>query len=536
MAKEKGYDTGWVERDVERQKRTDYLKHVRRTKEVGGLHRTQEGYEKAKLGKAAKILARLHQQTKRDEYADSIPDDAARGLFQSPTNTPPETPEFGSAPMLVRTLTPLALSGEPVQAAKRSKSKGKGKRKDKAGKTGKTIIDMTESGDESGGPAKNYPGGDGGGKRPPPTGGPYKPPGAPRKKKKKKKKKKTEAEQKTSEAGSDSGGSMDHFHDPVVAPADTSIPNIMGDDEKVQPALPPPFAPPPDVFIGFVSQFSEDELKDLLKKPKVLDHHLTTGLGSSKGIAQARAAIKDRLIDIENQRRGAVPKKVQTVAEYDNNVSHFTEQEAIDFIANPDQTIPHPHGPHVLAAVKRRLAALRPNKPVGMAGGKRMLPTTRKKPKAKRPRLGYTPQQRLAVRQHKTFMKKQGRAHRKAIRSQKKNPQMWQQRAHEGALLAAKLRKDKQRAYRKKKSGSRETIIQGGIKGAKLQIQQQGPGSYSVRSTGMSPQVKKHIQHLLNRLSGKLYFDDKLMKKKAAFTYLVKQLTDRKTVQVKIVQ
>ena len=112
---------------------------------------------------------------------------------------------------------------------------------------------------------------------------------------------------------------------------------------------------------------------------------------------------------------------------------------------------------------------------------------------------------------------------------------MWQQRAHEGALLAAKLRKEKQRAYRKKKSGSRETIIQGGIKGAKLQIQQQGPGSYSVRSSGMSPQVKKHIQHLLNRLSGKLYFDDKLMKKKAAFTYLVKQLTDRKTVQVKIV-
>ena len=71
---------------------------------------------------------------------------------------------------------------------------------------------------------------------------------------------------------------------------------------------------------------------------------------------------------------------------------------------------------------------------------------------------------------------------------------------------------------------------------AKLQIQQLGPGQFSVRSTGMTPLVQKHIQHLLNRVSGTMYFDGKAMNKKNAYKYIVKQLTDNKTVQVKIVQ
>ena len=98
-----------------------------------------------------------------------------------------------------------------------------------------------------------------------------------------------------------------------------------------------------------------------------------------------------------------------------------------------------------------------------------------------------------------------------------------------------RLRKERQAAYRKKKAQSRQGVqISERLDVAKLQIRQTGPKSYSVRSTGMSPQVNKHVQLLLDRLSGKLFVNQKLMSKKSAYNLIVRLLTERKTVSVQI--
>ena len=123
MKAERRYDPSWVERDDEFQKRAEFLQQVQKSFAVGGKPRNLKEYEKAKKGKAAKILAQLHKQSQRlDEFDASIPNDAARRMFQSPTGSP----TGGPTPVLIRTMTPLKLGGKkgkPVQAAG---GKGKG--------------------------------------------------------------------------------------------------------------------------------------------------------------------------------------------------------------------------------------------------------------------------------------------------------------------------------------------------------------------------------------------------------------------------
>ena len=74
------------------------------------------------------------------------------------------------------------------------------------------------------------------------------------------------------------------------------------------------------------------------------------------------------------------------------------------------------------------------------------------------------------------------------------------------------------------------------MKVAKLQIKEEGPGSYSVRSTGMSAKVQTHIKLLLDRLKGNIYINGQLLSRQKAFKVLVMILSKQETAQVKIVR
>ena len=105
----------------------------------------------------------------------------------------------------------------------------------------------------------------------------------------------------------------------------------------------------------------------------------------------------------------------------------------------------------------------------------------------------------------------------------------------QAAIARAKLHKQKAAQFRSAKRHSRGHYSGHGIKNAKLQIKEQGPGVFLVRSTGMSDQVQKHVRLLLDRVSGKITVNGQPMNKKDAFKMIIQILSKRQSALVKIV-
>jgi hypothetical protein len=105
----------------------------------------------------------------------------------------------------------------------------------------------------------------------------------------------------------------------------------------------------------------------------------------------------------------------------------------------------------------------------------------------------------------------------------------------QAAIARARLHKQNAAQFRSAKRHSRGHYSGHGIKNAKLQIKEQGPGVFLVRSTGMSDQVQKHVRLLLDRVSGKITVNGQPMNKKDAFKMIIQILSKRQSALVKIV-
>ncbi len=106
----------------------------------------------------------------------------------------------------------------------------------------------------------------------------------------------------------------------------------------------------------------------------------------------------------------------------------------------------------------------------------------------------------------------------------------------EGAIARARLHKQQRAQFRKAKRQNRQHYAGLGMKEARLQIKEEGPGVFSVRSTGMSAKVQKHVQLLLNRIQGSITVNGQSMDKKKAYKVIIDILTKHLSAQVKIVQ
>ena len=122
----------------------------------------------------------------------------------------------------------------------------------------------------------------------------------------------------------------------------------------------------------------------------------------------------------------------------------------------------------------------------------------------------------------KAFQTKKGKIHHARLR-------------HEAAITRARLHKQQQAEYRKTKREARQHYAGLGVKEARLQIKEEGPGLFSVRSTGMSAKVQKHIKLLLNRVKGTISVNGQSMSKQKAYTVIVDILSKQGVAQVKIV-
>jgi hypothetical protein len=107
---------------------------------------------------------------------------------------------------------------------------------------------------------------------------------------------------------------------------------------------------------------------------------------------------------------------------------------------------------------------------------------------------------------------------------------------HEAAITRAKLHKQQQAQYRKSKREARQHYSGLAVKEARLQIKEEGPGVFSVRSSGMSPKVQKHIKLLLNRVKGSIEVNGQKMTKQKAYTVIVNLLSKNQVAQVTIVK
>ena len=68
----------------------------------------------------------------------------------------------------------------------------------------------------------------------------------------------------------------------------------------------------------------------------------------------------------------------------------------------------------------------------------------------------------------------------------------------------------------------------------KLQIRQKGPGQFSVRSTGVTPQIENHVKSLLSRLKGKLFVNGKFTAPKRAFSVIMALLRAKQVIEIQI--
>ena len=105
----------------------------------------------------------------------------------------------------------------------------------------------------------------------------------------------------------------------------------------------------------------------------------------------------------------------------------------------------------------------------------------------------------------------------------------------EASVARARFRKQQAAQFRKQKRNTRQHYSGLGMQDAKLQIKEEGPGIFSVRSTGMSAKVQKHVQLLLNRVKGSITVNGQPMSKKQAFKAIIEILTKRQSALVKIV-
>ena len=105
----------------------------------------------------------------------------------------------------------------------------------------------------------------------------------------------------------------------------------------------------------------------------------------------------------------------------------------------------------------------------------------------------------------------------------------------EAAIARARLRKQQAAQFRKQKRNTRQHYSGLGMKDAKLQIKEEGPGVFSVRSTGMSAKVQKHVELLLNRVKGSITVNGQPMSKRQAFKAIIDILRKRQSALVKIV-
>ena len=107
------------------------------------------------------------------------------------------------------------------------------------------------------------------------------------------------------------------------------------------------------------------------------------------------------------------------------------------------------------------------------------------------------------------------------------------------AFLAARARQKKARQDQKrqrlaKRHGHNQKIRTHTPFVPKLQISQQGPGEYKVRSTGLSPAIRKQVKTLLSRIKGKLFINGKFTSLKRAFSVIMALLTKKQVIQVQV--
>jgi hypothetical protein len=68
----------------------------------------------------------------------------------------------------------------------------------------------------------------------------------------------------------------------------------------------------------------------------------------------------------------------------------------------------------------------------------------------------------------------------------------------------------------------------------KLQINQKGPGHFSVRSTGITDAVKKQVKSLLSRVKGKIFVNDKFTATKRAYSVIIALLQKKQIIDIQI--
>ena len=126
-------------------------------------------------------------------------------------------------------------------------------------------------------------------------------------------------------------------------------------------------------------------------------------------------------------------------------------------------------------------------------------------------------QQRLKLRRHRLALHKRNPVAFLAVRAKQKKARQEQKRQR----LAAR-------------HGHNRKIRTHTPFTPKLQISQQGPGQFKVRSTGLSPSIRKHVKNLLGRLKGKLYINGKFTSLKRAFSVIMALLTKKEVIQVQV--
>jgi len=107
------------------------------------------------------------------------------------------------------------------------------------------------------------------------------------------------------------------------------------------------------------------------------------------------------------------------------------------------------------------------------------------------------------------------------------------------AFLAARARQKKARQDQKRqrlaaRHGHNQKIRTHTPFVPKLQVSQQGPGQFKVRSTGLSPAIRKQVKTLLGRIKGKLFINGKFTSLKRAFSVIMALLTKKQVIQVQV--
>ena len=99
--------------------------------------------------------------------------------------------------------------------------------------------------------------------------------------------------------------------------------------------------------------------------------------------------------------------------------------------------------------------------------------------------------------------------------------------------IRAKQRKAK-KAFKQARVNKRHKIRSHAPFVPKLQINQKGPGHFSVRSTGLTDAVKKQVRSLLSRVKGKLFVNGKFTATKRAYSVIIALLQKKQIIDIQI--